>query len=151
MAVLRIDATCRLSGRADVEPVWNIDVHILIRIFGNARTDDREVFFLLAPRRMRIDKRCRARSKVHISDQTAGDFFLCPFCRDHFGVASARDFTGTNCTSNAKSLQDNANFPQSTGKIENVPRRTCQKYEIISKTGVCGLIAFGVPKVLQLR
>ncbi len=88
MTVLRIDATWRLSGRTYVEAVWNIDVHILIRIFGNARTDDREVFFLLAPRSMRIDKRSRAGSKVRISDQTAGDFFLCPLCRDHLLLAT---------------------------------------------------------------
>ncbi len=61
MAVLRIDATCRLSSRTDIETMRNINLHILIRIFGNAGTDVREVFFLTAARRTRIDKRFRAR------------------------------------------------------------------------------------------
>ncbi len=125
MAVLRIDATGRLSGRTDVEAMWNIDVHVLIRIFGNARTDDREVFFLIAARRMRIDKRSRARSEVWILDQTAGDLFLCPLCRDHFAVGNVLDFRGTNCTSNAKPLQDDANLPQSTGYFAKMPARSC--------------------------
>ena len=68
MAVLRIDATSRLSGRTDIEPMRNIDVHILVRIFGNARADDREVLFLIAARCIRIDKRGRAWTKVRISD-----------------------------------------------------------------------------------
>jgi hypothetical protein len=50
MAVLRIDATRRLPGRTNIEPVGNIDVHELIRIFGNARPDDGKVFFFIASR-----------------------------------------------------------------------------------------------------
>ena len=125
LIVLRIDASCRLSGRTDVEAMRNIDVHVLIRIFGYARTDDREVFFLIAARRMRIDKRCRAGPEVLIPDQTAGDFFLCPICRVHLLLAMHWVLGGTNSTSNAKSLQDDANSPRLTGSIEKKPCRSC--------------------------
>ncbi len=57
MAVLRIDTSCRLPSCTDVKSVRNIDVHMLIWIFGNAGTDDREVFLLIAARSVRIDKR----------------------------------------------------------------------------------------------
>jgi hypothetical protein len=82
---------------------------MLLRIFGNARTDDREVFFLLAPRRTRIDKRSCAGSKVLILDQATSDLFILSTLSRPFAVGNAPSFKGANCTSNAKSLQDDAN------------------------------------------
>ncbi len=52
----RVGAARRLARGADIETMRLGDVHVLMWIFSDARTDDGEVFLLVATRTARIDK-----------------------------------------------------------------------------------------------
>jgi hypothetical protein len=69
VAVLRIDAAGRLSCAANVEAVRFLNMYVLVRIFGDARADDGEIFFFLAPGSSGVNKRSRTGFEVVIADE----------------------------------------------------------------------------------
>ena len=60
VAVLRVHAMGRLAHAADVEPVGDVDMHMLLRAFRHPGADDGEVLLLVA-RRAGVDKSRGAR------------------------------------------------------------------------------------------
>src|SRR5210317_1081516 len=64
----RIAAFGRLTGCADVEPVGDGNMHMLIGAFGYATAYDGKVFFLVTARCMRINERRFARFQIAIAN-----------------------------------------------------------------------------------
>jgi hypothetical protein len=69
VAVLRIDTAGRLSCAADVEAVWFLYMYVLVRILGDTRADDSEIFFFLAPGSSGVNERSRTGFEVVIADE----------------------------------------------------------------------------------
>jgi hypothetical protein len=80
MAVLRVDAVWWLACTADIESVWNVDVHVLIRILGNARPNDCKILFFLPSRRTGVYE-CRGTGpQVLIADKAVRKHFAELIC-----------------------------------------------------------------------
>ena len=77
VAVLGVHASGRLARRADIEAVRLAYVHVLVRVLGDARADDREVLLRLAARRASIDKRGAARDQLAVTDEPRPHLFPC--------------------------------------------------------------------------
>ena len=110
MAVLRVDASRRLAGAADIESVWDIDVYVLVRILGDPGPDDREVLLFGASRRPGINERGCTGTQIPVAHQSLGkecrNSTLGRYTLDHLAkFTAAGDVTATECTSNANPIQ----------------------------------------------
>ena len=84
VAVLGVHAMGLLAHPADVEPVRHVDMHMLVRVLGDAGADDGEVLLLVAGR-PGIDERSGAGAQVPIAHQP----------RLHLGLAAGRVHQGS--------------------------------------------------------
>jgi hypothetical protein len=75
MTVLRINAVGWLTRPANIEAVWNLDVHMLIGVFCDARTNNREILFFDTAGSTCVDECGGAGPEVVIPDEPFGDFF----------------------------------------------------------------------------
>jgi hypothetical protein len=73
----RVAALGRLAGRADVEPVRDPDVHVLVGGLGHAAAYDREILLLVRARRMGVDEGRAAGFEIAVPDDTAFHVLRC--------------------------------------------------------------------------
>jgi len=69
VTVLRIDTARGLSSSAYVEAVRFLDMYVLVRALGDARADDGEVLFFLAPGSSGVNERSRTGFELAIADE----------------------------------------------------------------------------------
>jgi hypothetical protein len=84
VTVLRIDTAGRLSCAANIEAVWFLNMYVLVRILGDARADDGEIFLFLAPGSSGVNKRSCTGFEVVIADEPFSENVV----ERHFGRRS---------------------------------------------------------------